>query len=333
MKQSLFRYVLGLSLSVVVLPFSLKAQDFHYSQYYAAPLTLNPALTGQFNGQYRANLNYRSQWTSIGNPYHTAHAAFDLPLSDKWSLGASILDQNAAGGAYNSLQAVVSASYDIALGVDKYNHLLLGIGAGINNRSFDPSRITFGDQYNIVTASVAGPSAEVFDKTSKLVPEVNAGLLFYDGNPFRTVNYFVGATAFHLPEFNQNAVANTTSPLYRRYLVHGGVRIKATRALEVIPQAMGMYQNNAREIIPSLALQYHLPDADAFLIGGASYRIDDAIVPYAGIQYKEYSLGLSYDITLSDLNAANNSRGGLEISLIYIKKPKVARPKFICPRI
>ena len=283
-----------------------------------------------FNGEYRGNLNYRSQWSSIGDPYRTAHAAFDMPISDKWSLGASVFNQNSGGGAYNNLQAVVSASYDIALGVDKYSHLLLGAGLGINNKSFDPSKIIFGDQYGVNGSTIA--TSESFGKTSVLIPEVNAGLLFYDGNPFRTINYFIGATAFHLPEFNQN-FSGTASPLYRRYLVHGGFRIKASRLLEITPQAMVMYQNRAQEIIPGASLQYHLTDADAYLIAGASYRVDDAIVPYAGLQFKEYSLGLSYDITISDLDAANKSRGGLEISLIYIKKPKVARPKFICPRI
>lgn len=331
MKQSLFRYILVIGLAAGLMPEALKAQDFHYSQYYAAPQTLNPALTGQFNGQYRVNLNYRSQWASIADPYRTGHVSFDMPLGERWAIGAAVLDQNAANGAYNTLNAVLSAAYDLPVGVDKYNHLVFGLQAGIINRSIDMGKLQFGDQYAFNGSSL--PTTEVFDKTSRFLPEVNAGVLFYDGNPFKRFNYFVGATAFHLPEFNQSFSSNGNSPLYRRYLGHAGVRIKATRVLEVTPQIMGMYQNGSQEIIPGASIQYHLTEADVFLMAGVSYRLDDAVVPYAGLQFREYTLGLSYDVNSSDLDAASNSRGGFEISFSYIKKPKVAKPKFICPRI
>src|ERR1035437_9240949 len=62
------------------------AQDIHFSQYYASPLTLNPALTGLVNGVFRASLNYRNQWFNIPTqntiaPYQTYQASFDMPLS------------------------------------------------------------------------------------------------------------------------------------------------------------------------------------------------------------------------------------------------------------
>ena len=41
---------------------SLNAQDIHFSQFYASPLTLNPAMTGFVNGDCRAGVIYRNQW-------------------------------------------------------------------------------------------------------------------------------------------------------------------------------------------------------------------------------------------------------------------------------
>ncbi|HOA38555.1 MAG TPA: type IX secretion system membrane protein PorP/SprF, partial [Flavihumibacter sp.] len=38
---------------------ALKAQDPHFSQFFASPLTLNPAYTGKFNGTVRVSGNYR----------------------------------------------------------------------------------------------------------------------------------------------------------------------------------------------------------------------------------------------------------------------------------
>lgn len=50
-----------------------KAQDQHFTQFFASPLTLNPALTGTFDGKYRLAFIYRDQ-----EPYKTFAGAIDL---------------------------------------------------------------------------------------------------------------------------------------------------------------------------------------------------------------------------------------------------------------
>ena len=61
--------------------------------------------------------------------------------------------------------------------------------------------------------------------------------------------------------------------------------------------------------------------------------LNDAIIPYVGLEFKSLQLGYTYDINISSLNKATNSQGGNEISLIYIRKP-VDRSlrKLNCPR-
>ena len=56
------------------------AQDPNFSQFFASPLTLNPALTGKFDGVYRIAGNYRNQWPSINNAYTTATISADFGL-------------------------------------------------------------------------------------------------------------------------------------------------------------------------------------------------------------------------------------------------------------
>ena len=58
----------------------LNAQDIHFSQYYASPMTVNPAYTGMFNGTYRVGANYRNQWASVSVPYKTFAAYADYGL-------------------------------------------------------------------------------------------------------------------------------------------------------------------------------------------------------------------------------------------------------------
>lgn len=322
------KYALVVLLSLPML--NLQAQDFHFSQYYAAPLTLNPTLMGQFNGQYRINLNYRSQWSTISSPYQTAHVSGDFSVSDRWSLGAYVLDQKAGNGGYNNLNAMLGAAYDLPLGIDKYNHLVFGVQGGIINKQFDVNKFVFEDQIR----SGSSTSTEVIDNPSTLVPDVNAGIMFYDGNPFRVVNYFIGATAFHLLEPNQSTTGQASSTVPMRFLGHAGIKVKATRTLEVQLQGLANYQKTATEYVPGLALQYYLTDADAYLIGGASLRWDDAVIPYIGIQFREFMFGFSYDYNVSKLDfKLPETASGLEFSLCYIRKPKVFKPKFVCPRI
>ncbi|RYE57530.1 MAG: type IX secretion system membrane protein PorP/SprF, partial [Sphingobacteriales bacterium] len=56
------------------------AQDPRFSQYFAAPLALNPAYTGYFDGIYRVAINTRKQWGNLGDPYNTHSISGDLKL-------------------------------------------------------------------------------------------------------------------------------------------------------------------------------------------------------------------------------------------------------------
>src|ERR1700741_4799335 len=71
-----------------VFALGLNAQDIHFSQFNEAPLLINPANTGLFNGYSRANLNYRNQWSSAGSPFKTIAASFDAEIGLKKAKGA-----------------------------------------------------------------------------------------------------------------------------------------------------------------------------------------------------------------------------------------------------
>src|SRR3982751_3598055 len=71
-----------------------KAQDPNFSQFFVSPLTLNPALTGKFDGIYRIAGNYRNQWPTFNNAFTTATISFDagilkdrLPDIDQFGIG------------------------------------------------------------------------------------------------------------------------------------------------------------------------------------------------------------------------------------------------------
>ena len=68
----------------------VKAQDFHLSQYDAAALNANPAMTGVFKGDYRIHGHFRTQWMAIAtNPFTTGLISFDMNKG-KWGFGGQL---------------------------------------------------------------------------------------------------------------------------------------------------------------------------------------------------------------------------------------------------
>ena len=61
---------------------NIQAQDIHFSQFFQAPLLVNPSLTGVFNGDQRAIVQYRNQWDEFA-PYTTYSFSIDGGLFKK----------------------------------------------------------------------------------------------------------------------------------------------------------------------------------------------------------------------------------------------------------
>ena len=66
--------ILQISISSISL-----TQDPHYSQNYAGPIGLNPALTGTANSP-RVVTQYRNQWPGLSGNFVTYHAAYDQKI-------------------------------------------------------------------------------------------------------------------------------------------------------------------------------------------------------------------------------------------------------------
>jgi type IX secretion system PorP/SprF family membrane protein len=311
----------------------LSAQiDPHFSQYYAHPLWLNPALTGVTDGEYRVSLNAKQQWGSISNSFLTGGASFDMAPKKNLAFGAMILNQNAGDVSYNHLNALVSGAYRIHFGKTGLNMINFGLQAGILNKSFDPSKITLGSQYNPVTGYDPGFGInESFASSNTLVPDVNFGVMYFDGNPDQSVNVFGGVMAAHLTRPIDKFLGNSVRmPI--RYAAHGGARLRASESLDITPNAIFMRQGNAQEIAAGAYAQLML-NTETDLMFGANYRVDDAAIAFFGMHIKNMTFGVSYDFNTSSLNRATSSQGGLEISVSFTSRKGIIGPNFFCPRL
>ncbi|MBL7727518.1 MAG: PorP/SprF family type IX secretion system membrane protein [Dinghuibacter sp.] len=310
--------------------------DPHFSQYYIYPSWLNPALTGVFDGDYRASAIYRTQWGNITTPFATPGFSVDVNTNRNINFGASVLRQKAGDGGFNYTTAYGSIAYTgVRFGVNGYQRMVFGMQFGLIQRRFDINKLTFGDQWNPITGFNPGtPTADVFNRSSSSSFDAGAGALYYDATPGKKANLYGGVSVSHITRPTDQFSATGDAKFPVRYTVHAGSRINLNPTFSITPNALYLKQGTASETMVGAYGQLKAaPDLD--LMFGANYRLKDAVAPYVGIGYKNMMLGLNYDINTSDLGKLARGSRSFEISLSIIGKKRVKTPEaeFVCPRL
>lgn len=317
------------------------AQDIHFSQYDASPLNLNPALTGFFNGTVRVFLNHRNQWASVTVPYLTFSGGFDLQLymnkysRNAFSLGILANADKAGDSKYGTVQGMLSLSYMQSLNRKNTDLLSLGVSAGLSQRTIDYTKLFFDKQFNGSYFDPTMYNSENFQVNSFLFYDINAGLYWnYMWADNQTID--AGIAVFHINTPGQSLMKNSSVKLSRKWVLFTNPDIGLGEKLDIIPALMVSLQGSYMEIIYGFKTIFSKDkkyfERTTFGLGIYS-RHNDALIVSAGIEYKGFTIGLSYDVNYSDLNNASNYRGGYEIALKYIySKRKHKRIKEIpCP--
>ncbi|RYE21898.1 MAG: type IX secretion system membrane protein PorP/SprF, partial [Sphingobacteriales bacterium] len=168
------RYLLGLFFTIASL--SANAQDHIFSQFYNAPIYLNPALTGQFDGDLRISGIYRNQWSALGGDFSYMNASVDLNIP-RFNSGLGIsFNRSSEGTAYLS-KTNIAASYAYIIGGDDYT-LSFGLQTGITNRKIDWNKLVFGDQIGAIDGYIPGSASGVEppDGNNKFFFDAAAGI-------------------------------------------------------------------------------------------------------------------------------------------------------------
>lgn len=311
--------------------------DPHFSQYYVYPSWLNPALTGAIDGDYRVSGIYRNQWNSVDNSFSTAGLSADVVTNKNINFGASVLQQKAGTGGYKYQTGYISIAYTgIRFDAAGYKRLVFGIEGGVVDRRFDRTKFQLGDQWNPITGyNPSTATTDQFPKTSSTVFDAAAGVVFYDAAPGKKSNVFAGFSASHLTQPEDpftNGTVKAKLPI--RYTVHGGIKLNISDVFNLVPNALYLKQGTAEEKMIGAYGQIKTSDVFDFLLG-VNYRFKDAVVPFAGLYYKNMTFGLSYDANTSDLGKNVNNTNSFELSLSYTfkKSKEPAGRNFICPRL
>jgi type IX secretion system PorP/SprF family membrane protein len=345
--NSFISLVLLTALFFTVSEKSVFAQDPQFSQFYAAPLYLNPALTGS-TGQARAGINYRNQWPAIDANFTTMSAFFDYFIEDKRS-GVGIILSRDVEGLAGLRSTMVGLQYSYELNFSKNVGFRPGAQVALFNRDINFNKLTFGDQFDPVTGNIISSStAESFNTNfSKTFIDLSLGGVFF------TKAAWLGIAAFHLNRPNQSII-DEESPLPTKLSVHGGYKYYLRSGVK----GVGLYAQDAeRSIAP--AFQYrHQGEFDQVDLG--MYFTAEPLVLgvwYRGVPFKQVNgfannesivlllgftnigskqalnIGYSFDYTISKLGTG--SGGAHEFSMVYtwsMRDPrKPPRDKLVIP--
>lgn len=329
----------------LVLSTSARAQDPNFSQFFVSPLTLNPAMTGKFNGDFRIAGNYRDQWPAISKAFITSTASLDFPVLrgrlselDTWGVGVMAMTDKTANGILSTNLLSISTAYHKGLDEDGLHQIGVGFQASYNTKRLDGTKLNFEDELDQF-GGWSIPSGEPINNQmlNLTYMDVSAGFL-YNGSTDGYNNFYIGASAYHLNKPRESFTGDVFYTLNQRYTVHTGGAIPLGDATRTI-YLSGLYshQAGANNFVLGGAAGFALndePDNPSNFYAGVWTRfnnVNDALIPYLGLEFNGFRLGASYDINISSLKTASQSRGGLEISLIYIKRP-AGYKAMACPR-
>jgi type IX secretion system PorP/SprF family membrane protein len=300
------------------------AQDLHFSQFYATPLSTNPALTGHFPGTYRFHAITRSQWASVSpQPYQSFAGSVDInaPFGLR-NTGVGLFASHDFAGlsALTTTQAYASISAKIPFGTSGLALHLGGMG-GFFQTSIDFTKLTFDDQFNGIRFDPNLLSQQPLSGAFAITNLNFSGGAFLEYRRSERARLGLGGSAFNLTEPDKMFFKSVEFKTYRRYNAHMLSSIPLGGWFDLMPAVQFQMQGPHRELVLGTAFRFHLstsimnPRSVQFGVWG---RTGDAAIASIGFQMGDLTLGGSYDLNLSNLQPATQYRGGWEVSFIYI---------------
>lgn len=304
---------------------SVQAQDPHFSQFFASPLTLNPANTGNFNGDIRVGGNYRNQGPGFGNAYITSTVAVDgsflkkvVPKGDKLSAGLLLLTDQTGNGILKENHLLLSAAYQKSLDANGRQSITIGFQGGMGNYLFDANKANFEDE--ISASGFTIPTSEVLlsrDLSTQFF-DVHTGIL-YKFNFNNDHGFYVGGSVYHLAKPNVG-LNSTDYFIQNRYNIHAGGFNQLNLSTAVHYSFQYQRQFNYKELVLGAALSRTIVDklnTYAELYAGVWMRNNDSFIPYVGIEWNRLRAGFSYDFNYSGKKTAANLFQSTEVSLTW----------------
>ncbi len=290
-----------------------KGQDPQFSQFYAAPVLLNPAFAGETT-QGRASLINRYQWPGISDAFKTINFTYDHNL-EYYNAAFGLLVTQDNSGVGGMRYTNYSAIYAHHINLNKFWTLKPAVQFGQSSKDIDLNRLTFGNQiYN-----GGGAPANLINQFQKVKYEDFAsGILLYSRKTW------TGFSVHHINRPNESLLGAKKGFLPAKFSLHGGMRYNLSSGTFNRDLVMAFnYKSQAKFDQLDLGFYYEqMPIAIGLWYRGLpikqykpGYGNREALIFMAGYTIKYLKVAYSYDYTISKLFAS--TFGSHELSLTY----------------
>ena len=345
MKQSIL-----LALALCLAGSASFAQGIVNAELNAAPMAVNPACTGMFNGTTRVNSFYTNHWAGADINYMSYGASVDLPLvtgkgGSYLAAGMQLRKDEAGDGNLNNFSGLISVAYHKIFrrkGDSNNAHaadLAIGLQAGYEQNSISLSSIYFGSHWVDPNNYYLPPTGSIeyglgIGNTVNYYP-VNAGISFAKSFSER-FNLVAGVSADNLnqPARSTDRWQNNQLKTELQYMGSLGLKVLATKRLSLRPAVYYMTSANSNGVIAGNDFGYNLsknPKAtestSVFL--GFWYRSVDVPMVTAGVTHNRLHLGIAYDYLPHLVKTPSNGSGGLCVNLRYTAPGKSTKKRVI----
>jgi type IX secretion system PorP/SprF family membrane protein len=317
MRLKLYIFTLILYISGML---SAVAQDIAFSQYYANPLYLNPALAGSKICP-RMTLNYRNQWPGISKGFVSYSAAFDQNFQSlSGGLGIIAHADVAGGGALNTFSG--SAIYSYRLQATRSIVINAALQAGYLQYRLNWDKLVFEDQIVPGTGEIISSAETPPSRLS--VGDIDFAAGFLAGYNERL---YLGAAIHHITMPDMAFYVGNSNKMDMRITAHAGALIDIKQGMQggdiedlsFSPNLVYMQQGGFHQLNAGMYVNF-FP-----FVSGLWFRHNfenpDALIVLLGFQQARYKIGYSFDFTVSRISV--RSGGAHEVSLAW---------QFDCPR-
>ena len=312
----------------------LFAQDFHYSQFYNSPLTLNPGNTGVFNGDLRVYTMYRMQWFTVTTPYKTFTLGADAPVfrkrmpnEDFFSVGVNVTNDGQGIVNYMTNSFNGSVSFTKYMGGRQDHDITIGYQVGYAMVTANLKNLTWDSEYNPVTGahqpglgfneSYGGGGIGYIDMATGLVWNFTSSYRFRSALGF-SVHHFTS------PNVSINGGMDKLLP---KFGVQWNMAFRKDERgnITILPSLMAAQQGTSLLINGGANVKIDLQESSRYtnyqnykaVYFGAFYRFRDAAYLTFRFDISNFSLGLAYDVNISKLTPASKTVGACEFLLQY----------------
>ena len=288
-------------------------QDPLFSQYYQAPLFLNPGFTG-LTPRQRFVVNHRIQWPGLPQAFATSAASYDTYLP-RISSGIGVLFTSDRMGSMNWRSTTVQVLYSYKVRLNDELIFSPGISFGYGSNGIDRSKLKMGEvlQYG---GSIMDPAINKLTSTQYM--DFGSGFLLY------SKKIWLGASFSHLSRPHLS-VLGENDRLDIKTTIHAGVKLElahAMREMYITPSFIYRMQGkDFSQLDAGVNFQANPISLGVWYRGKPFARnvtnaIDqDALILFLGTHFKNFTAGYSYDFTISSLGPGTG--GAHEISITY----------------